>query len=143
MDAVYQAREGPPGINLEEKYLALLEDFSTECERMLDSKHDKARKLAVEFLNDWEAIFMVLRHPHLPLTNNEAERALRHWVIMRKISHGTRSDEGTRVFALLASVIDTCRQRGVSPWRYLEQVIRNRRAGRPTPLLPSALNAGV
>ena len=56
------------------------------------SKHEKARALAVEFLNDWETIFMVLRHPHLPLTNpstssghrNEAERALRHWVIMRK-----------------------------------------------------------
>ena len=143
MDAVYQAREGPPGISLEEKYLALLEDFSAECERMLDSKHDKARALAVEFLNDWEAIFMVLRHPYLPLTNNEAERALRHWVIMRKISHGTRSDEGTRVFALLASVIDTCRQRGMSPWRYLEQVIRDRRSGRCVPSLPLASVAGV
>lgn len=137
MDAVYQAREGPPGINLEEKYLTLLEGFSAECERMLDSKHEKVRKLAVEFLNDWEAIFMVLRHPHLPLTNNEAERALRHWVIMRKISHGTRSDEGTRVFALLASVIDTCRQRGVSPWRYLEQVIRERRSGKKALKLPT------
>jgi hypothetical protein len=146
MDAVYQAREGPPGANLEEEYWALLENFSAECdvlslskyERMLDSKHKKARALAVEFLNDWEAIFMVLRYPHLPLTNNEAERMLRHWVIMRKISHGTRSDEGTRVFALLASVIDTCRQRGVSPWRYLEQVIRERRSGRDAPPLPSA-----
>lgn len=143
MDAVYQARGDPPGINLEEKYLALLEDFSAECECMLDSKHDKARKLAVEFLNDWDAIFMVLRHPHLPLTNNEAERALRHWVIMRKISHGTRSDEGTRAFALLASVIDTCRQRGASSWRYLELVIRERRAGRNAPPLPPAQVAGV
>ncbi len=43
---------------------------------MLNSKHKKARALAVEFLNDWDAIFMVLRHPHLPLTSNEAERAL-------------------------------------------------------------------
>ena len=143
MDAVYQAREGPPGINLEEEYWALLESFSAECERMLDSKHEKARALAVEFLNDWEAIFMVLRYPHLPLTNNEAERALRHWVIIRKISHGTRSDEGTRVFALLASVIDTCRQRDVSPWRYLEQVIRERRAGRNAPPLPHGSVAGV
>ena len=143
MNAVYQAREGPPGINPEEKYRALLENFSAECERMLDSKHAKARAPAVEFLNDWEAIFMVLRHPHLPLTNNDAERALRHWVILRKISFGTRSDEGTRVFALLASVIDTCRQRDVSPWRYLEQVIRERRAGRNAPPLPPAQEVGV
>ena len=144
MAAVYQAREGPPGANLEEKYRLLLANFKAKCERMREhSKHKKARALAVEFLNDWEAIFMVLRHPHLPLTNNEAERALRHWVIMRKISYGTRSDEGTRVFALLASVIDTCRQRGVSPWRYLEQVIRERRAGRNAPPLPPAQVVGV
>ena len=143
MDAVYQAREGPQGIDLEEKYWGLLENFSAECEQMLDSQHEKARALAVEFLNDWEAIFMVLRHPHLPLTNNEAERALRHWVILRKISFGTRSDEGTRVFALLASVIDTCRQRGVSPWRYLEQVIRERRAGRNVSPLPPSSVVGV
>lgn len=140
MKAVYQAREGPPGINLEEKHQDLLEDFKAECEQVREhSKHKKARALAVEFLNDWEAIFMVLRYPHLPLTNNEAERALRHWVIMRKISYGTRSDEGTRVFALLASVIDTCRQRDVSPWRYLEQVIRERRAGRNAPALPAGV----
>ncbi len=39
--------------------------------------HTKARALAREMLNDWEAIFQVLAHPHLPLTNNEAEQALR------------------------------------------------------------------
>ncbi|SEH05624.1 transposase [Candidatus Venteria ishoeyi] len=59
----------------------------------------------------------------MPLTNNEAERALRHWVIMRKITYGTQTEVGTRVFAVLASVIDTCRKRDVSPWRYLEKVI--------------------
>ncbi|SEH06645.1 Transposase IS66 family protein [Candidatus Venteria ishoeyi] len=139
MDAVYQAREGPPEENLEEKYQILLEDFKAECERIKgESKHKKARALAVEFLNDWEAIFMVLRHPHMPLTNNEAEHALRHWVIMRKITYGTQTEVGTRVFALLASVIDTCRKRDVSPWRYLEKVIGERRAGRSAPALPVA-----
>ena len=138
MGAVYQAREGPPDTALDKKYAAFLANFKAECERVsAHVSHEKARKLAVEFLNDWEAIFMVLKHPHLPLTNNEAERALRHWVILRKISYGTRSDEGTRVFGMLASVIDTCRKREVSPWRYLEQVIRERRSGRKTPELPA------
>ncbi|MFZ4789476.1 MAG: hypothetical protein ACOYMW_00970 [Candidatus Competibacteraceae bacterium] len=30
----------------------------------------KTYALAVELLNDWEAIFQVLQHPDLPLTNN-------------------------------------------------------------------------
>ena len=144
MEAIYKAREGPPGEALDKKYSLLLANFKAECERVREhSKHKKARALAVEFLNDWEAIFMVLCHPHLPLTNNEAERALRHWVILRKICYGTRSDEGTRVFAMLASVIDTCRQRNVSPWRYLENVIRERRSGRMVPELPAALAGGL
>ena len=41
---------------------------------------------------------------------------------------GTRTEVGSRVVALLASVIDTCRQRGHTPWRYLERAIANRRA---------------
>jgi transposase len=90
----------------------------------------------VELLNDWEAIFRVLSHPELPLTNNEAERALRHWVILRKLSLGTRTPVGSRVVALLASVIDTCRQRGHAPWRYLERAIADRRVGLPLAPLP-------
>jgi hypothetical protein len=94
--------------------------------------------LAVEFLNDWEAIFRVLAHPHLPLTNNEAERALRHGVILRRITYGTRTPQGSRAFALLASIIDTCRKRQASPWRYLAEVIDRGRRGYPLPSLPAA-----
>jgi hypothetical protein len=82
---------------------------------------------------------VVQRHvyPELPLTNNEAERALRHWVIARRIGMGTRTPQGTRVFALLASVIETCRKRGVSPWPYLAEVVRQRRKGLAAPPLPA------
>ncbi len=98
--------------------------------------HNPTRDLANEMLNDWQAIFRVLQHPELPFTNNEAERALRHWVILRKISYGTRTENGSRVFAILISVIETCRKRQQSPWIYLAAVIRNQRAGLPVPKLP-------
>jgi transposase len=81
---------------------------------------------------------MVLKHPQLPLTNNEAERALRHWVIARRISYGTRTEQGSRAFALLASVIETCRKRKISPWPYLTSVIAERRKGNDAPPLPAA-----
>jgi hypothetical protein len=92
--------------------------------------------LAVERLNDWDALLPVLHHPELPLTNNDAERARRPGVIARKLSHGTRTATGSRVFALLASVIDPCRQRGHSPWSSIEAAIADRRAGRPLAPLP-------
>jgi hypothetical protein len=79
----------------------------------------------------------VLNDPSLPLTNNEAERALRHWVIARRISFGTRTKEGTAAFTSIASVIDTCYKRKVSPWKYIADVIRLRRKGLPVPPLPA------
>jgi hypothetical protein len=57
-------------------------------------------------------------------------------VILRKLSLGPRTPGGSRVVALLARVIDTCRPRGHSPWRYLERAIADRRAGQPLAALP-------
>ena len=136
MAAVYAAREGPPPVDLPTQHALLLAALRAACESHQGSAHAKTHALAVELLNDWEAIFQVLSHPELPLTNNVAERALRHWVILRKLSLGTRTPVGSRVVALLASVIDTCRQRGHTPWRYLERAIADRRAGLPLAPLP-------
>jgi hypothetical protein len=70
-------------------YKEQLETLRKVCEKMSDSSHKKTQELGREFLNDWEAIFRVLEYPAWPLTNNEAERALRHWGILRKITQGT------------------------------------------------------
>lgn len=136
MAAVYAAREGPPPVDLPTQHAPVLAALRAACEHHQGSAHPKTHALAVELLNDWAAIFQVLSHPELPLTNNAAERALRHWVILRKLSLGTRTEVGSRVVALLASVIDTCRQRGHTPWRTLERAIADRRAGLPLAPLP-------
>lgn len=137
-DAIYQAREGPMD-NLLTKYEKILDELKEFCKKYRDSEHEKTRALAREFLNDWAAIFFVLSHPELPLTNNAAEQALRHWVILRLLSNGTRTPQGSRVFGLLASVIDTCRKRKVSPWKFLAKVISERRKGNLCPPIPAAV----
>lgn len=134
--AIYAARAtpgtGPPSQVLADEIASL----KRLCERYRDDKHEKLRALAREFLYDWDVIIRPLAEPHLPLTNNEAERALRHWVISRLISQGTRTATGSRAFALLASVIETCRRRDASPWHYLGSVIHAARRGLPLPALP-------
>ncbi|MBL7164548.1 MAG: IS66 family transposase [Anaerolineales bacterium] len=136
IEQVYQARAGPH-TNLKTEFADQLEELKAWCEQHRDSPHEKTRQLARELLNDWDAIWTVLEYPELPLTNNIAEHALRHWVISRKISHGTRTQQGSRAFTLLASVIDTCRQRSILPWPYLADVIAARRKGLLAPPLPS------
>ncbi len=134
--AIYKARGGP-GEDLVEKFKYFLEEFRELCKKYKDVDHEKTRALAREFLNDWEAIFLVLAHPELPLTNNEAERALRHWVIARRMNYGTRTPQGSRVFTILASVVETCRKRNVSTWEYLAKVISERRQGKQAPPIPA------
>jgi len=138
MEAVYQAREGPDRgtVSIAADHQAELDFLQLCCQRMRLSSHAKTHALAVEFLNDWAAIFRVLEHPAWPLTNNEAERALRHWVILRRITHGTRSEQGSRSLGLIASILETCRLRAASPLLYIRDVIHQRRQGKEAPLLP-------
>jgi transposase len=118
----------------------LLEAFKEACEKYggKDITHEKSSALAREFLNDWDAIFRILEHPYLPLTNNKAERALRPWVILRKICYGSRSAKGTKTFALLASVIDTCRLRKVNSLKFLAESISAARKGILIDMISSA-----
>jgi hypothetical protein len=66
------------------------------CLRHAATEHEKARALTRELLNDWDTFRLVLDRPELPLTNNIAERALRHWVIARRISYRARNPQGSR-----------------------------------------------
>ena len=109
-------------------------EWNCKCNRYEDEK--KVRELAGEILNDWDAIVAFVFDPTLPPTNNDAERALRHAVIARRISFGTRTDEGSRFYAAALSVIDTCRKRGVETWAYVASLITAARAGRPSPAIP-------
>ncbi len=104
-----------------------------------DGPTEKMRALAREILNDWEAVIAFVKNPELPPTNNEAERALRHAVISRGISQGTRTSEGSRAYSCLLSVIETCRLREVNPWPYIAEVIGLGRKGMTPPPIPASV----
>ena len=101
-------------------------------------RYKKLKALASEILNDWDAVIAAVNNPNLPLTNNEAERALRHAVIARRISYGTRTNEGSIAYSSLLSVIETCRLRQVNPWEYISSVIKLARKGLSPPKFPVA-----
>jgi len=137
-NAIYAARNQPeqPIGTLAKQLENDIEALKALCIASRDSTHDKLRAFARELLGDWDIILRQIHDPSLPLTNNEAERILRHWVIDRRLSNGTRTAEGTRSFTILASVIETCRIRGAPAWDYLTQVITAARKGLQLPALP-------
>ena len=87
-------------------------------------------------LNDWAAITAFITNPDLPATNNEAERALRDAVIARRISNGTRSEEGSAAYAATLSVVEICRRRGIEPWLYITNLLARARKGMPHVTIP-------
>jgi hypothetical protein len=137
MRNIHRLRESPPDADaLRAQNHHLLALLRTLCETHRAIAHEDSRKLAGEFLNDWDAIVRVVETPSHPLTNNLAERSLRHWVLLRKTTFGSRTPQGSRVIALLASVIDTARLRQLSPWDFIARVLAERRTNQPAPLLP-------
>lgn len=69
-------------------------------------------------------LLRVLDRPEVPLHNNGEESDIREYVKRRKISGGTRSDEGRRCRDTFTSLKKTCRKLGVNFWNYLLDRVR-------------------
>ena len=66
----------------------------------------KTKKLKTSLLKNKEKYLTCLRFPGVvPLDNNKAERGIRHLVIKRKISGGSKTDRGAETTSILASVL--------------------------------------
>lgn len=61
-------------------------------------------------------LFVFVEDPAVPATNNGSERSLRPLVVSRKISGGTRSEDGSDTKMTLASVFGTWRAQGLNPF---------------------------
>ena len=64
-------------------------------------------------------LLVVLDRPEIPLHTNGSETDIRDYVKKRKVSGGTRSDEGRRCRDTFASLKKTCRKLDISFWHYL------------------------
>ncbi len=66
-----------------------------------------------------QELLLVLTFPEIPIHNNPAELALREIVIKRKISSGTRSEDGKIAWENMMSILDTCRKQGINFFNYI------------------------
>jgi transposase len=90
-----------------------------------------------ELLSGEAHLWTFVRVEGVEPTNNDAERALRHGVIYRKLSGGTASESGGRFVERMLSVVATCRQQGINVLDYLTRCYQAALDGQPAPsLLP-------
>jgi transposase len=93
------------------------------------------RVFANKLLKIWPALWTFVEADGVEPTNNAAERALRGPVIHRKLSHGTRSDDGERFIERALSASVTCRLQGRSLCAYLVELLTSHARGQPLPAL--------
>ena len=56
-------------------------------------------------------------------------------MIIRKFTQGTRTPRGSKVVSILASIIHTCKLRGIKTIGYFKEVIFNARNGAKLPAI--------
>ncbi|MBI3069778.1 MAG: IS66 family transposase [Candidatus Levybacteria bacterium] len=67
---------------------------------------------AITFLPE---LFVFIRFPNVKSDNNQAERIIRHTVVARKISGGTKTPKGSETKAILTSLFDTWQLQNLNP----------------------------
>jgi len=124
-----------------ERLQAQTAPIQEELRQLLEAARPKSqrtrwhRRFANNLLKVWPALWTFTIIEGVQPTNNPAERALRSPVIHRKLSHGTRSDNGERFAERSLSAAATCRQQHRSLFEYLTELITAHTRGDPLPAL--------
>jgi transposase len=82
-----------------------------------------------------EHYFTFLTQPGVEPTNNLTEQAIRHVVIDRRVTQGTRGDDGMRWCERAWSVLATCAQQGRRTFQFLHDSLLAHFTAQPAPSL--------
>ena len=128
-DAVFRTRHRwESGALSKQKYLRRLaryrQSWRSQLERgaLLCSKRYRGRCQLL--LRDDEMLWRFMTDDEIALTNNEAERALRGYVLWRKGSYGVWSHRGELFRQRILSLVETGKRLGRCPQEWLRAVVR-------------------
>ena len=69
---------------------------------------DKLKKIKQSLNGNAKKYFTCLEQPGIPADNNKAERGLRHIVLKRKSSYGSKTQKGADTMSVLCSTLLSC-----------------------------------
>jgi transposase len=77
-------------------------------------------KILQSMRRHWEGLTVFVDHPHVPMDNNAAERALRALAVARKNFYGSGSLWSGELAGACFTILATLRQHGICPRRYFQ-----------------------
>jgi predicted RNase H-related nuclease YkuK (DUF458 family) len=75
-------------------------------------------------LNQWSKLAVYLEHGDINIDNNRAERAIKPFVIGRKNWLFANTASGANASAILYSLVETAKANGLTPFDYLQHVLK-------------------
>lgn len=122
-------------VGLQMALLAVRQLMRLHLEDGVSSTEPTIAGFSRELLKHWDALWTFAQVEGIEPTNNAAEQALRHAVLWRKSSFGSRSAAGCRFVERILSVLATCRQQGRSFIALVTEAVHAAWAGLPAPAL--------
>jgi transposase len=94
-------------------YHASLPEFERRKPRARGKPKQRPSKNLLDRLDEYRSeVLLFLSDPHVPFTNNQAERDLRMLKLKQKISGCYRTTKGAKIFCRIRGFISTVRKRG-------------------------------
>jgi hypothetical protein len=109
-----QEQKAPSREEREGQYVALVARVHALGLRYAREKKQPCQALSKRLLRHEDELFQFVLVAGLSADNNLAERSIRPLVVIRKISGGSRSAEGTKTRMALASLFETWQARGLN-----------------------------
>ena len=140
--ALYKIEEGIRGKSAEERRAVRQQQSTPHCEalkRFLEKQLGRVSAKApiaqaIRYaLKHWEGLTRFLNDGRIDLDSNIVERSMRPQGLTRKNALFAGHDNGAENWAIVASLIETCKLSGIDPYRYLADVL-----GRLVNLWPNA-----
>ena len=113
-------------LNLRQKDMPIIikniENLVFNCNPLKGSALDNA----INYTKDcWRDLFTFMENGYVELTNNACERAVKPFVVQRKVFQTSGSYAGARYTSKLFSIIQTCKINNINVEKYLEYVLNN------------------
>ena len=111
-----------------EEYRAAKKDIRKRFKKLCSSpelvhhESDNIRKRLITFKDE---LFVFLKYPAIPPTNNPAEQGIRNAVLFRKISFGNMTERGKRNVSVIMTIIRTAKLRRLNPLKVLMAIMGN------------------
>jgi transposase len=132
----HRVRDGTMARATLQSHVAMLRfSFREDLRRGVECGCAKTAGTCRELLAGETHLWTFVRVEGIEPTNNDAERALRHGVIYRKLSGGTDSEAGSRFVERMLTVVATCRQQDIGVLDYLTRCYQAHLDGCPIPSL--------